>query len=67
MRTIQFEDRLEPLGIAAGAVLVVMALGTLLGTPWATAGSTVVAVLQLVGVLVTAAIGVALAWLSYSG
>lgn len=65
MDTIQVEDTLEPLGIAAGALLVLMALGTIVGMPWATANGAVVALLQVVGVFVTAAIGVALVWLSY--
>lgn len=65
METIQFEDKLEPLGIASGVLLVVMALGTLVGMPWTTATSSAVAAVQVLGVFVTAGIGVALVWLSY--
>jgi hypothetical protein len=65
MQTIQFADTLEPLGILAGVALVLIGLGTLVGQPWATANSTIALLLQLVGVVVTIAIGVGLAWLSY--
>lgn len=65
METIQFEDKLEPLGILTGVLLVFVGLGTLVGQPWATASSTVALVLQLVGVVVTVGIGAGLAWLSY--
>jgi hypothetical protein len=65
MEAIQFEDKLEPLGILTGAILVLMGLGTLVGQPWTTTGSAAVSVLQLLGVGLTVAIGVALAWLSY--
>jgi len=65
MEAIQFEDKLEPLGILAGALLVLMGLGTLVGQPWTTASGTVVLLIQLLGVVLTIGIGVAVAWLSY--
>lgn len=65
MDAIQFEDRLEPLGILTGALLVATALGTLAGTPWTTANSGIVVGLQILGVLVTAVIGGGLVWLSF--
>mgnify|MGYP000415735539 CR=1 FL=1 len=61
--TDRFGDRLEPLGVAAGVLLVVMSLLTVVGMPWATNGSVAVSILQLFGVLGTAAIGVGLVWL----
>lgn len=64
MNGLRVEDRLEPLGIAVGVVLVISSLGTLLGAPW-TSGSVVVTALQLVGVALGVGIGVGLAWLSY--
>lgn len=63
----RFEDRLEPLGIAAGAFLVLAALGTLIGQPWATNPDMIAVAFQLVGVLATIAIGAGLAYLSWTG
>ena len=57
-------DTLEPLGIAVGGLLVLVALGTLVGTPWQTNNDAVVSAVQLVGVLLTAAVGVGLVWLA---
>ena len=54
----------EPLGIAVGGFLVLVALGTLVGTPWQTNNDAVVSAVQLVGVLLTAAVGVGLVWLA---
>jgi hypothetical protein len=65
MRQIELTDKLELLGVLAGAFLVVTALGSLLGTPWAYTGDSLVVAIQLVGVVATAAIGVGLAWLVY--
>ncbi|WP_340101050.1 hypothetical protein [Salinibaculum salinum] len=65
METIQFEDPLESLGMLTGVLLVLIGLGTLVGQPWATADSTIAVVLQLVGVVVTVALGAGLVWLSY--
>jgi hypothetical protein len=65
MDTISFEDKLEPLGILTGVLLVLIGLGTLIGQPWATANSSVALVLQGIGIVVTLAIGVALVRLSY--
>lgn len=59
-----FADTLEPLGIAVGAFLILGALGTLLGAPWATAGSTAVVIVQLVGIALVVAVGAGLVWLS---
>lgn len=61
--TDRFSDRLEPLGVAAGAFLVVMSLLTVVGMPWTTNGSIAVSILQLLGILGTVAIGVGLVWL----
>jgi len=62
--TDRFTDRLEPLGVATGAFLVVMSLLTVVGMPWATNGSIPVTIFQLLGILGTAAIGVGLVWLA---
>ena len=58
--TSRFSDRLEPVGIAAGALLILVAIGTLAGTPWTTKGDAIASVIQVIGVIGTAAIGAAL-------
>lgn len=65
MRVLDVEDRLEPLGILVGAILVLMALGTVVGTPWTTNASVVATLIQFVGVVAMIGVGVALARLSY--
>lgn len=62
--TDRFSDRLEPVGVAGGAFLVVIGLLTAVGMPWTTNGSAAVSVLQLLGILGTVAIGVGLVWLA---
>jgi len=57
-------DRLGSVGPAVGVFLVLAALGTLLGAPWATAASGAAAAVQLLGVGLSAAVGVGLVWLS---
>ncbi|MEF8781604.1 MAG: hypothetical protein V5A39_10275 [Haloarculaceae archaeon] len=65
MRVIEFADRLEPVGILAGAFLVVVGIGTVVGMPWQTSNDLVASVIQLVGVVAMLAIGIGLARLSY--
>lgn len=60
-----FADRLDLVGTLAGVFLVLVALGTLSGQPWQYSGSALVMVLQLVGIVATAAIGVLLVWLAH--
>ena len=62
--TDRFDDRLEPLGIVTGAFLVVVALGTLAGTPWTTNGSMLVSAIQLLGLAGMIGIGIGLVWLA---
>ena len=62
--TNRFSDRLEPVGIAAGVLLVLVALVTFAGTPWTTKGDIVASAVQVIGVLATAAVGVFLVWIS---
>ncbi|MFW5900570.1 MAG: hypothetical protein ACOCTH_02185 [Halodesulfurarchaeum sp.] len=61
--TDRFADGLEPLGIATGAFLVLVALGTLAGMPWTVNASALVSAVQLVGVAGMIAIGIGLVWL----
>jgi hypothetical protein len=65
MEPIRFEDKLEPLGIFTGVLLVLVGLGSLVGQPWATANSTVALLLQGIGIILTVAVGAGLVWLSY--
>lgn len=67
MNTLDFEDRLEPLGIALGAFLVLVGLGTLVGMPWTLGISAGAVILQLVGIVALLGLGVGLAWLSWVG
>jgi hypothetical protein len=53
-----FDDRLELVGILAGAYILFTVVGMLVGQPWSTAQSSVVAAIQIVGILATAAIAV---------
>ena len=57
-------DRLGTVGTAVGVFLVLTALGTLVGAPWATALSGAAAAIQLFGVVLGAAVGVGLVWVS---
>lgn len=60
-----FADRLDLLGTLTGVFLVLVAIGTAMGTPWVYSGSTLVTILQVFGVIATAAIGVFLVWLTH--
>ena len=59
-------DRLAQVGVAVGAFLVLYALGTLLGAPWATQPDVGALVVRLLGVLGVAALGIGLVWLTLS-
>ena len=63
MARLDVADRLEPLGIVAGALLVVFGLGTVVGQPWATKPIPAVLV-QLVGVVAMIGFGAGLVWIS---
>jgi protein-S-isoprenylcysteine O-methyltransferase Ste14 len=62
--TERFDDRLEPVGIAVGVLLVLIGVGTVAGTPWTVKGDAAASALQILGVLLTVGIGVLLVWLS---
>lgn len=64
LRDIEFEDRLDVVGVAAGAFLVVVGLATIAGAPWALKSSLLAAGVQVLGALATAGVGVALVWLT---
>lgn len=65
--TDRFDDALEPLGVAAGAFLVLVGIGTIVGAPWATNPDVVAVALKLFGALATIALGAGLAYLSWTG
>lgn len=65
--TERFDDVAEPLGIGVGVLLVLIGLGTVSGAPWATNQSVLATVVQLIGVLLTIALGAGLAYVSWSG
>lgn len=57
------EDRLELLGTVLGVFVVLTSLGALVGMPWATNPDTLAVLVQLVGILLSVTVGVALVWL----
>ncbi|NEU58583.1 hypothetical protein [Halorussus sp. MSC15.2] len=58
-------DKLEPLGIGFGALLVLVGLATIVGTPWAyKSGGILLMVGQGLGAVAAIAIGAGLAWLA---
>ena len=57
-------DKLEPLGIVTGGLLVLIGLGTIIGMPWQTNDGTLVSFVQFLGILGTMAVGAGLVWLS---
>lgn len=62
--TDRFDDRLEPIGIGVGVLLVLVGLATVAGTPWTTKLSIGAALLQVIGALATAAVGAGLVWIA---
>lgn len=62
--TDRFADPLEPLGVAAGALLVLVGLATIAGMPWTVKGDALASLLQVLGALGAVGIGAGLAWLS---
>lgn len=60
------EDRLTAIGVGLGAFVIIAGLGTLLGLPWTTTEDTAAAAVQMVGIVVTIAIGVVLIALTYA-
>ncbi|WP_135829962.1 hypothetical protein [Halorussus halobius] len=57
-------DRLEPLGVGFGVLLVLVGVATVIGTPWSyKSAGTALAVGQAFGAIAAVAIGAGLAWL----
>jgi len=58
-------DRLEPLGVAVGALLVLVGLATIVGTPGALrSGGVLLALGKGFGAVAAIAVGAGLAWLT---
>jgi len=60
------DDPLTPLGVAGGVFLVLAAIGTVAGQPWTTQATMGGAVVQVVGALLMAVLGAALAYVSWN-
>jgi hypothetical protein len=61
-----FEDPLKPLGVAGGVFLILAAAGTIVGMLWTVQATIGGAVLQIVGSLLMAVLGAALAYVSWN-
>jgi hypothetical protein len=64
MNVLHVGDRLETLGLAVGAFLILGSLGSLVGMPWQTNPDVGAVVLQVLGILLTVGLGVALVWIA---
>jgi|APHM01.1.fsa_nt_gi hypothetical protein len=62
-----FGDRLEPLGLATGVLLVLAGAGTLVGLPWQTSETVLAGAVNVVGAVLVAVVGAALVWLTRRG
>jgi hypothetical protein len=63
MNALAVGDRLEVLGLIVGALLLLGGLGSLYGMPWETNPDTLAVIVQLLGVVLSIAVGAALVWL----
>lgn len=66
MATIEeiVDDRLGIYSLVVGVFLVLTALGTLFGQPWATDPTLAITLINLVGVVIVIAVGAGLIWLA---
>lgn len=64
MDELILDETMAVLGLLVGAIVVLIGLGTLLGQPWSTAEGTLVALVQLLGILATIAVGVLVAMIA---
>ena len=63
LASVEFEDRLEVVGLAAGIFLVLVGLGTLVWLPATPTESGLVTAFKVIGGLATVGIGLGLLWL----
>lgn len=55
-------DRLEVVGLAVGVLLILGGLGSLVGAPWATNPDALAVLVQLLGIVLSIAVGAAIIW-----
>jgi hypothetical protein len=67
MERYEFSDRLEMLGVLGGGFVIITALGTLAGLPWTTTTNTAAALVGVLGVFLTLALGVVVIAITYDG
>jgi len=68
MSTAALDGRFDYLAVGAGAFLVLVGLGTLVGMPWQySGGGAVTAAANVLGSLASIVVGAGLAWLVYNG
>lgn len=62
-----FADDLDAFGVLVGVFLVLVGVGTLVGMPWQYSGSgSLVTVFQILGTVLTVALGGGLVWLVHT-
>lgn len=67
MNGYKFEDMLELFGFLGGGLVVIVALGTLIGSPWSVPQNATAGLLQTLGVLLTLLVGLATIAFTYAG
>jgi len=65
--SVGIDDRLELLGVLLGGFVAVAGLATIVGMTWVHKNSLTVAGVQILGSLLTVAIGLGLIWLVRTG
>ena len=60
---LTIQDRLELFGVLAGAFVVLVGLGTLVGMPWTQYDSLAITIGRIIGTLGTIAVGLGIIWL----
>lgn len=63
MNLLEVGDRLEVLGIALGAFLILGSLGSLAGMPWQTNPDLGAVAFQVLGIALTVGLGAAILWI----
>lgn len=61
---VSYDGTLEKLGLLAAVYLVITLIGTLVGQPWASAGSSTVGLVQTLGILLSLVIAAAIVFVT---